>query len=122
MEESPPLDILVEDALALGYEVIVLVIDDEEENQLWCANTGLYVPNIEANHGHDLNFIARLERELERLEDSEAWQSAMEKEHGGRIITEEEIDHEEYLNQDKNTRNRRLSMSKLVGLDVLGIM
>ena len=32
-----------------------------------------------------------------------------------------QIDHQECLNQAKNTRNR-LSMPKLVGLDVLGIM
>ena len=105
MDEIPPLQILVEDALALGYEVVVLVIDDEEEGQMWCANTGKYLENIDPNHGHDLNWIARMEKQLIRedlgigIEDPnylEKWQQAMEKVHGGPISSEDEIDQEEY--------------------------
>jgi len=102
--ETPPLDIVVADALALGYEVIVLIVDDEEENQMWCANTGNYLPDIDPNHGHDLNFIARMERDEAReilgcefIEiDKEVWETAIEKIHGGPISSIEEIDAEEY--------------------------
>ena len=95
MDVKPTLEMVVADALALGYEVIVLVVDDEEENQMWCANTGLYIPNLEPNHGYDLNFIARMEREELRIVSDRAWDEAMEKEHGGKISTLEEIEAEE---------------------------
>ena len=89
-----PMDILVADALAVGYEVIVLILDDDED-AYWCANSQTYIPkNIDPNHGYDLDFIALMEEEM-RLED-EAWQKAMEKEHGGKITPECEIDLEEH--------------------------
>lgn len=107
MEEKPPLEMVVEDAIALGYEVIVLIVDDEEENQMWCANTGLYIPDIDPNHGYDLNWIARLEREealeilgvdieAKKVAYDEAFQKAIEKVHGGPISSIEEIEAEEY--------------------------
>lgn len=87
------MDILVADALAVGYEVIVLVKDDEE-GLYWCANSQKYITNnIDPNHGYDLNFIAQVEEEI-RL-DEEAWKKAMEKEHGGKITSEEEMAVEE---------------------------
>tara|TARA_Y100001973_G_scaffold105526_1_gene179028 strand:+ start:283 stop:735 length:453 start_codon:yes stop_codon:yes gene_type:complete len=90
-----PLGIMVEDAIALGYEVIVLIVDDEQDDQIWCANTQSYFQDIDPNHGHDMNWISRMEKELE-IEGLEKWNEAMEKVHGGPISTIDQIEHEEY--------------------------
>jgi len=104
----PPLPILVGDALALGYRVVVLVVDDEKDNQFWCANTAQYLrSNIDLNHGHNLDYIKFLENEM-RLEELEniistspsAWKDAIEKVHGGPISSIEEIEAEELLESE----------------------
>lgn len=78
MDELPPLNIVVEDALALGYEVVVLVVDPENANKLWCANTMQWNDDIT----------------IEKIK-SKAWTDAMEKIHGGKISSMEEIEIEE---------------------------
>lgn len=78
MDELPPLNIIVEDALALGYEVVVLVVDPENQNKLWCANTMQWNEDIT----------------VEKIK-SKSWTEAMEKIHGGKISSMEEIEIEE---------------------------
>lgn len=87
----PPLPLVVEDALALGYDVIVYVIDDEEGHRYWCANTRQYV---EAANVPEAGF---------KLCDGEEWDSAMSKAleeiQGGPLSSIEEIEAEEYHNK-----------------------
>ena len=95
----PPLPLVVEDALALGYDVIVYVIDDEEGHRYWCANTRQYV---EAANVPEAGF---------KLCEGEEWDSAMckalEEIQGGPLSSIEEIEAEEY---HKKERKRYQSM------------
>tara|TARA_B100000579_G_scaffold353992_1_gene308854 strand:+ start:1490 stop:1990 length:501 start_codon:yes stop_codon:yes gene_type:complete len=78
MDKLPPLHIVVEDAVAMGYETIVLIVDHGNKNMIWCANTG------EWNEDIDLASIR-----------NKAWREAMEKIHGGEISSMEQIEIEE---------------------------
>ena len=78
MESLPPLHIVVQDALAMGYEVVVLVVDPQKEDMVWCANTQKWNEDIT----------------LESIR-SKKWSEAMEEIHGGKISSIEEIEIEE---------------------------
>jgi len=79
--QAVPLDLIVSDALALGYEVSVFIWDDDEE-QIWCANSGKYLSDHDPNQDH-------------------AWSKAMESVHGGPLLTETEISNEEVLYEEE---------------------
>jgi hypothetical protein len=80
MHQRLPIPLLIEDAIAFGYRVIVFVVDDEAQ-RLWCASCqtyscpcfGVLAPEIregyiDPNHGHDHVFILETEREELELE------------------------------------------------------
>tara|TARA_Y100000114_G_C11759624_1_gene328828 strand:- start:2875 stop:3528 length:654 start_codon:yes stop_codon:yes gene_type:complete len=85
-DDFPSIDVLISDAIALGYSVYAMIIDED--------NNARYVSNSQANV---VSF------------DNDKWKKALENIHGGPISSIEEILEEEKRHRKNNQNNEGYS-------------
>ncbi len=94
LDDLPSFDTLISDALAMGYEVVAYIIDDEGQT---------FKVKSHGNEGKNLTNAVHVDSEVNVIEnwnDDSEWLRSLENIHGGRIISEEEIYAEENFNPE----------------------